>query len=111
MRAEDQTDEKTEMQNVRNAAESRGAELQADFFETPRLAVQTQTRCRVCGFAEVRTDEVRDLYLAECPRCTHRWTSREPIGPALPIATPERLVGARFHRVPPRVARPIAPAA
>ena len=35
------------------------------------------TRCLVCGFAEVRTDEVVDrspVFLAECPRCDHRWT-------------------------------------
>jgi hypothetical protein len=35
----------------------------------------------VCGFAEVRTDEVIDrgiVFLAECPRCEHRWTSRWP---------------------------------
>ena len=43
-------------------------------------------RCRVCGCAEVQTDEANDgeaLFLAECPRCDHRWTQalREP--PAL----------------------------
>ncbi|HXV36952.1 MAG TPA: hypothetical protein VEC18_07375 [Myxococcota bacterium] len=49
-----------------------------------------RTRCAVCGFSEVRTDEVFDrvferdqagrwMFLAECPRCEHRWTSREPI--------------------------------
>jgi hypothetical protein len=35
------------------------------------------TRCRVCGFAEIRTDEAVDrgpVFLAECPRCDHRWT-------------------------------------
>jgi len=34
-------------------------------------------RCRVCGFAELRTDEVVDRglwLLAECPRCEHRST-------------------------------------
>ena len=39
-------------------------------------------RCRVCDCAEVRTDEVVDgepLFLAECPRCDHRWTSRAPL--------------------------------
>ncbi len=42
---------------------------------------RTLTRCLVCGFAEVRTDEVVDhgiVFLAECLRCEHRWTSREP---------------------------------
>lgn len=39
-------------------------------------------RCRVCGCAEVQTDAVDDgeaLFLAECPRCDHRWTSRAPL--------------------------------
>lgn len=36
------------------------------------------TRCRVCGCEEVVTDDVIDaswLWLAECPRCDHRWTA------------------------------------
>jgi hypothetical protein len=40
-----------------------------------------RTRCGVCGFAEVRTDEVVDpvpVFLAECPRCDHRWTEPRP---------------------------------
>ncbi len=40
---------------------------------------RTLTRCLVCGFAEVRTDEVVErgvVLLAECPRCDHRWTER-----------------------------------
>lgn len=48
------------------------------------------TRCLVCGFAEVRTDEAMDrspIFLAECPRCDHRWTE-----------SPQRLQPAR---VPP----------
>ena len=43
----------------------------------------TLTRCLVCGFAEVRTDEVIDrglVLLAECPRCEHRWTSKLALG-------------------------------
>ncbi len=47
-------------------------------------ALRTLTRCLVCGFAEVRTDEVVDrglLLLNECPRCDHRWTER----PAAPV--------------------------
>jgi len=42
-------------------------------------ALRTVTRCLVCGFAEVRTDEVVDrglVLLAECGRCEHRWTVR-----------------------------------
>jgi Zn ribbon nucleic-acid-binding protein len=45
------------------------------------------TRCLVCGFTEVRTDEAVDrglVFLAECPRCDHRWTS-----PAPPSKDPE----------------------
>jgi hypothetical protein len=39
------------------------------------------TRCLVCGFSEVQTDEVIDrglVFLAECPRCEHRSTSSAP---------------------------------
>jgi hypothetical protein len=42
-------------------------------------ALRTLTRCLVCGFREVRTDEVLErgvLLLNECPRCDHRWTER-----------------------------------
>ena len=52
------------------------------------------TRCLICGFTEVTTDEVVDrglVFLAECPRCEHRWTSPTPprIEPA--VAGPERV--------------------
>ena len=59
-------------------------------------------RCRVCGFSEVRTDEVAEggiVLLGECPRCDHRWTQR--IAPP-----PARSVRARAAPV-----REIAPAA
>ncbi len=52
----------------------------------PRSPRSPVTRCHVCGFAEVRTDEVTecDLVLAECPRCEHRWTGRAlPVVPQL----------------------------
>lgn len=42
---------------------------------------RTLTRCLVCGFAEVRTDEVVDggvLFLTRCPRCDHRTAERAP---------------------------------
>ncbi len=46
---------------------------------------RTVRRCVVCGFHEVRTDEVVDrgrVLLSECPRCEHRATrpilEREP---------------------------------
>jgi uncharacterized Zn finger protein len=42
-------------------------------------ATRTLTRCLVCGFSEVRTDEVIDrgvVLLAECPRCRHLWTKQ-----------------------------------
>ena len=46
------------------------------FIANLRSPESPVTRCRVCGFAELRTDEVaeRDLLLAECPRCEHRFT-------------------------------------
>lgn len=43
-------------------------------FQSP---LQTRSRCLVCGFSEVRTDEVVDrgiVILHECPHCEHRWT-------------------------------------
>jgi Zn-finger nucleic acid-binding protein len=46
-------------------------------------ALRTLTRCLVCGFAEIRTDEVVDrgiVMLNECPRCDHRWTDRSSLG-------------------------------
>ncbi len=69
-------------------------------------------RCCICGFSEVRTDEVVDrgvIFLAECPRCEHRWTSQEPIT-ADSTATPS-LATARFQRVPARFSRELQPAA
>ncbi|MDH3520359.1 MAG: hypothetical protein OEM49_07865 [Myxococcales bacterium] len=39
---------------------------------------RTLSRCLVCGFREVRTDEVVHrgvVLLAECPHCDHRWTA------------------------------------
>jgi hypothetical protein len=89
-----------------------------EVFPAVRFDSRTLTRCHVCGFAEIRTDEVLDsevLFLAECPRCENRWTSRQPIGTPVtgPVshAAPVRLVARRFERVPARVARRIAPAA
>ncbi len=43
--------------------------------------LRNSTRCAVCGFSEVQTDEVIDrgrVFLAECPRCEHRSTSVAP---------------------------------
>ena len=57
---------------------------------------RTLFRCLVCGFSEVRTDEVVDrgvVLLAECPRCQHRWTEPRPAAaeglapPAVPVLT------------------------
>jgi hypothetical protein len=45
--------------------------------------IRTTTRCLVCGFTEIRTDEVVDrgiVLLAECPRCRHQWTMRSAPG-------------------------------
>jgi hypothetical protein len=58
-----------------------------------RPVLRTLTRCLVCGFAEVRTDEVIDrgvVLLAECPRCEHRWIANgppiaDPAGPCSPV--------------------------
>jgi hypothetical protein len=73
---------------------------------------RTQGRCQVCGFSEIRTDEVVDrgvVFLAECPHCEHRWTSLEPIAVA---AVPGRSPApARYQRVAARVAREDRPAA
>ncbi len=85
-----------------------------EVFETARIASRTLTWCDVCGFAEVRTDEVLDaevLFLAECPRCENRWTSREPISRPLPLAASVQTVARRFRRVPARVSRSVEPAA
>ncbi len=52
-----------------------------DMYEMEPV-LRTTTRCLVCGFTEIRTDEVVDrgvVLLAECPRCDHRWTERPPI--------------------------------
>jgi hypothetical protein len=86
----------------------------AEIFQTAWITARPVTRCDVCGFAEVRTDEVFDsevLFLAECPRCQNRWTSREPIGGPLPLAASVRRGSTRMQRVPARVARNVAPAA
>lgn len=50
---------------------------------------RTTSRCSICGFTEVFTDEVLDrgaVLIAECPRCDHRWT--EPS--LLQVAPPQR---------------------
>jgi len=71
-----------------------------------------RVRCCICGFSEVRTDEVLDrgvLFLAECPRCDHRWTSLEPI--ASPSAAAPSLAAIRVQRVAARFSREVQPAA
>jgi hypothetical protein len=43
-----------------------------------QIVHRTLHRCRVCGFAELRTDEVIDrglVLLVECPRCEDRSTA------------------------------------
>ena len=69
-------------------------------------------RCCICGFSEVRTDEVVDrgvIFLAECPRCEHRWTSQEPI--AVDSTAVQSLATARYQRVSARLSREVQPAA
>ena len=71
-----------------------------------------RVRCCICGFSEVRTDEVIDrgvLFLAECPRCEHRWTSQEAL--AAGSTAMRSLATIRFQRVPARFSREVQPAA
>jgi hypothetical protein len=60
------------------------------------------TRCLVCGFTEVQTDEVVDrglVFLAECPRCEHRWTSASPLRrESAPLDPPRVRAAARSTR-------------
>ena len=58
---------------------------------------RSTTRCLVCGFTEVRTDEAVDrglVFLAECPRCEHRWTSPAPQWQEPSVAGPVAVRGA-----------------
>jgi ribosomal protein S27AE len=75
-------------------------------------SLNRRVHCGICGFSEVRTDEVVDggvLFLAECPRCDHRWTSLEPI--AVDPTTAPSLATVRFQRVAARFSRQVQPAA
>ncbi len=59
--------------------------------------LRTPGRCPVCGAAELRTDEVLDgglVWLAECRRCEHRFTAREPAREEAPGRAPARAAGA-----------------
>ena len=52
------------------------------------MLLRTVRRCRVCGFSEIRTDEVVEggiVLIAECPRCDHRFTQRIAPEPARPL--------------------------
>lgn len=72
-------------------------------------AGRTVSRCRVCGFTEVFTDEVIDrdwLLLAQCPRCDHRWT--EAAHSALGLDAPAARGTAAPARVAPRRRAPAA---
>jgi len=80
--------------------------------ESVSASFNRRLRCCICGFSEVRTDEVVDrgvIFLAECPRCEHRWTSQEPIT-ADSTAAPS-LSTARFQRVSTRFSRELQSAA
>ena len=81
-------------------------------IESVGSSLNRRARCGVCGFSEIRTDEVVDrgvLFLAECPRCDHRWTSPEPIA-VDSTAAPSRAT-VRLQRVPARFSREVQPAA
>jgi len=73
-----------------------------------QLVSRDRMRCGVCGFSEVRTDDVLDremVFLAECPRCEHRWTSPSPFRTANAGPAPVRI------RRTARVVREVVPAA
>jgi hypothetical protein len=83
-----------------------------DAIGSVSVSSNRRVRCCICGFSEVRTDEVVDrgvIFLAECPRCEHRWTSQEPI--AVNSAATPSLATIRFQRVPARLSREVQPAA
>jgi uncharacterized Zn finger protein len=55
-------------------------------------AIRTLKRCLVCGSSEILTDEVVDrgiVLLAECSRCTHRWTEK-PLARIVTTHAPEQ---------------------
>ena len=72
-----------------------------------QLGTSNRSHCGICGFSEIHTDEVVDrnlVFLAECPRCKHRWTSTRPLGlqsAGSPSVAPRRV----------RVSQEVAPAA
>jgi hypothetical protein len=77
-----------------------------------RTSPSRRLGCSICGFSEIRTDEVIDrgiLFLAECPRCEYRWTSQEPIAAA--SMTASAFAAARFQRVSAVLSREIQSAA
>ncbi len=77
-----------------------------------RTSSSRRLSCCICGFSEIRTDEVIDrgiLFLAECPRCEYRWTSQEPIAAA--SMTAPAPATARFQRVPAVLTREVQSAA
>ena len=73
-----------------------------------QLVHRHSTRCLICGFYEVRTDEAVDrglVFLAECPRCEHRWTSSTPLSGSGAAFAPVAV------RAGVRAAREVTPAA
>ena len=81
-------------------------------IQSAHTQINRRLSCCICGFSEIRTDEVLDrgvLFLAECPRCEHRWTSLEPIA-ADPTAAPA-IATARFQRVSALLSREVQSAA
>jgi hypothetical protein len=96
-----------------NSPERRIQSMNAiDATRSAGTSFNKRLRCCVCGFSELRIDEVLDrgvLFLAECPRCEHRWTSQEPIA-ADSTAAPA-LATARFQRVSARLSREVQSAA
>lgn len=77
--------------------------MRNQFLQTKTLRTQlrrlnrTLTRCLVCGFSEVITDEAFDrrlVLLHECPHCEYRWTQ------AAPAAATEMVPSRRVQEVP-----------
>ncbi|MEN8181956.1 MAG: hypothetical protein ABFS46_05410 [Myxococcota bacterium] len=53
-----------------------------------------ESECLVCGFSEIRTDEVVErtvMLLGWCPRCDHRFTLPEPRSRPAALHAPPRL--------------------
>lgn len=80
-------------------------------------ANRTVSRCGVCGFTEIFTDEVVDrvevvdrgrVLLAECPHCEHRWTESLAGPLAISAPAPRATAAPAQLQVPNRRRAPVA---